>query len=204
MTRTWPVSGKFSSTQRAIYEIVLEAQSAAIHAVRPGVRYAEVHRVAALSVVHGLVALGILKGDPADLAARGAAALFFPHGVGHLIGLDVHDLEDLGDRAGYAPGRSRSTRPGDRYLRLDRDLIEGMAVTIEPGYYRIARILERAEEVGELEPHLDRRARTPDDVRGIRIEDDVLVTRDGAEVLTAGIPKTVAEVEAAVGAKLSA
>jgi Xaa-Pro aminopeptidase len=130
--------------------------------------------------------------------------LFFPHGVGHLIGLDVHDMEDLGDRAGYAPGRSRSTRPGDRYLRLDRDLAPGMAVTIEPGYYRIARILERAEEVGELEPHLDRRVLAQfDDVRGIRIEDDVLVTRDGAEVLTTGIPKTVAEIEAAVGAKLS-
>jgi Xaa-Pro aminopeptidase len=205
VTRTWPVNGKFSATQRAIYEVVLEAQSAAIQAVRPGVRYAEVHRVAALSVVRGLVALGILKGDPADLAARGAAALFFPHGVGHLIGLDVHDMEDLGDRAGYAPGRSRSSRPGDRYLRLDRDLAPGMAVTIEPGYYRIPRILERAEEVGELEPHLDRRVLAQfDDVRGIRIEDDVLVTGDGAEVLTTGIPKTVAEVEAAVGAKLSA
>jgi Xaa-Pro aminopeptidase len=195
------VSGRFSATQRAIYEVVLRAQAAAIATVRPGVRYAEVHRAAGLAVVEGLVALGILRGDPGDLAARGAAALFFPHGVGHLLGLDVHDMEDLGDRAGYAPGRRRSTRAGDRYLRLDRDLMPGMAVTIEPGYYRIARILERPEEVGELEAHLDRRVLGQfDDVRGIRIEDDVLVTPSGSEVLTLAIPKSVDALEAAVGA----
>jgi Xaa-Pro aminopeptidase len=200
VTRTWPVSGRFSSTQKAIYEVVLQAQEAAIARVRPGVRYAEVHRAAGLAVVEGLVALGILRGDPGDLAARGAAALFFPHGVGHLLGLDVHDMEDLGDRAGYAPGRRRSTRAGDRYLRLDRDLMPGMAVTIEPGYYRIGRILDRAEEVGELEAHLDRRVLAQfEDVRGIRIEDDVLVTPSGSEVLTLGIPKSVDAIEAAVG-----
>ena len=200
VTRTWPVSGRYSATQRALYEVVLASQKAAIEAVRPGVRYAEVHRIAGRVVVEGLVALGILQGDPAELAARGAAALFFPHGIGHLIGLDVHDMEDLGDRAGYAPGRERSTRPGDRYLRLDRDLVAGMAVTIEPGYYRIPRILERAEEVGDLEPHLNRAVLAQfDDVRGIRIEDDVLVTAGGCEVLTRAIPKSVDDVEALVG-----
>jgi Xaa-Pro aminopeptidase len=201
VTRTWPVSGRFSPTQKAVYEVVLHAQDAAIAKVRPGVRYAEVHRAAGLAVVEGLVALGILRGDAAELAERGVAALFFPHGVGHLLGLDVHDMEDLGDRAGYAPGRTRSTRAGDRYLRLDRDLVPGMAVTIEPGYYRIARILERPEEVGDLEANLDRRVLGQfDDVRGIRIEDDVLVTAGGSEVLTLAIPKAPAAIEAAVGA----
>jgi Xaa-Pro aminopeptidase len=178
---------------------VLAAQLAAIEQVRPGVRYREVHRTAARVTVEGLVELGILRGDPAELFELGAAALFFPHGVGHLLGLDVHDMEDLGDRAGYAPGRARATTAGDRYLRLDRDLVPGMGLTIEPGFYQIRHLLERPEEVGALEPHLCRHvlARFAD-VRGIRIEDDVLVTERGCEVLTATIPKRVDALEAAL------
>jgi Xaa-Pro aminopeptidase len=197
VTRVWPASGRFSTTQRELYRVVLEAQLAAILAVRPGVRYLDVHRVAGRKLVGGLIALGILKGDVDDLYARGAAALFFPHGIGHLLGLDVHDMEDLGDLAGYAPGRSRSQSPGDRYLRLDRDLLPGMVVTIEPGFYRIPHLLDRPEEVGELESALDRTvlARYAD-VRGIRIEDDVLVTENGCEVLTRAIPKTLEELDA--------
>ncbi len=199
VTRTWPVDGKYSGSQRAVYEVVLAAQRAAIAAVRPGVRYRDVHRVAGKTLLAGLVALGLFKGDVEELYARGAAALFFPHGIGHLLGLDVHDMEDLGDRAGYAPGRERSKNFGDRYLRLDRDLAAGMIVTIEPGYYRIPYLLERPEEVGELEASLDRKVLAElADVRGIRIEDDVLVTATGADVLTAGIPKAPDDVEAAV------
>jgi len=199
VTRTWPVNGRYSSTQRELYEVVLAAQLAAIASVRAGVRYLDVHRAAGKKLLEGLIALGIFRGELDELYARGAAALFFPHGVGHLLGLDVHDMEDLGDRAGYAPGRTRSTSFGDRYLRLDRDLAAGMIVTIEPGYYRIPYLLERPEEVGELEAALDRDvlARFAD-VRGIRIEDDVLVTATGADVLTASIPKTPAEVESAM------
>jgi Xaa-Pro aminopeptidase len=199
VTRTWPVSGRFSGTQKAIYEVVLASQLAAIEQVRPGVRYRDVHRTAARVLVEGLVALQILSGDPQELFELGAAALFFPHGVGHLLGLDVHDMEDLGDRAGYAAGRTRATTPGDRYLRLDRDLKPGMALTIEPGFYQIKRLLERPEEVGALEPHLRRTelARFAD-VRGIRIEDDVLVTESGCEVLTDNIPKSTAALEAAL------
>ncbi len=200
VTRTWPVSGKFSGSQRALYELVLAAQEAAIASVRPGVRYLEVHRAAGRVITEGLVALGIFRGDVAELSELGAAALFFPHGVGHLLGLDVHDMEDLGDRAGYALGRSRATRPADRYLRLDRDLCVGMAVTIEPGFYQIRQLLERPEEVGALEAHLCRGELAKfADVRGIRIEDDVLVTDTGCEVLTAAIPKLPADIEACVG-----
>ncbi|MEZ4224611.1 MAG: aminopeptidase P family protein [Polyangiaceae bacterium] len=200
VTRTWPVSGRFSTPQREIYELVLRAQVAAIETVAPGVRYLEVHRAAGRTLVTGLVELGILRGDPAELLERGAGALFFPHGVGHLLGLDVHDMEDLGDRAGYAPGRTRATSAADRYLRLDRDLLPGMAVTIEPGFYQIPRILQRSEEVGELESALDRTTLAKyADVNGIRIEDDVLVTDGGAQVLTAAAPKDVAAVEAALG-----
>ena len=157
VTRTWPTNGRYSESQRAIYDVVLEAQRAAIAAVRPGVRYLDVHRTAGKALLGGLIALGIYRGDLEELYARGAAALFFPHGVGHLIGLDVHDMEDLGDRAGYAPGRARIANFGDRYLRLDRDLVPGMAVTIEPGFYRIPMLLEHPEEVGDLESALDRR-----------------------------------------------
>jgi Xaa-Pro aminopeptidase len=199
VTRVWPVSGRFSPSQRAVYEVVLASQLAAIDAVAPGVSYREVHRRAGLALVEGLCALGILRGDAQELYARGAAALFFPHGVGHLLGIDVHDMEDLGDRAGYAPGRARSTSPGERYLRLDRDLQPGMCVTIEPGFYQIRRILERPEEVGELESALDRaELRRYADVRGIRIEDDVLVTSLGREVLSHAVPKAVADVEQAL------
>jgi hypothetical protein len=122
VTRTWPVSGKFSATQRALYEVVLEAQSAAIQAVRPGVRYAEVHRVAALSVVRGLVALGILKGDPVDLAARGAAACSSRTASDTCSASTCTTWKTSGTARATRRARSRSTRPGDRYLRLDRDL----------------------------------------------------------------------------------
>jgi Xaa-Pro aminopeptidase len=199
VTRTWPTNGRFSPAQRALYDVVLEAQRVAIDAVKPGVRYLDVHRAAGKALLAGLIALGIYRGELEELYARGAAALFFPHGVGHLIGLDVHDMEDLGDRAGYAKGRSRIASFGDRYLRLDRDLAAGMAVTIEPGFYRIPMLLEHPEEVGDLEGALDRAALARyADVRGIRIEDDVLVTETGAEVLTAGVPKTASDVEAAM------
>jgi Xaa-Pro aminopeptidase len=195
VTRTWPVSGRFSPTQRALYDLVLAVQRGAIDEVRPGRRYREVHRVASRFFVEGLVSLGILRGAVEDLVQVGAAAWFFPHGVGHLLGLDVHDLEDLGDRAGYAPGRERSTSPGDRYLRLDRDLAPGMVVTIEPGFYRIPSLLAALAD-GPSASFIDFDVLEKfHDVRGIRIEDDVLVTDDGAEVLSAAIPKDAGELE---------
>ncbi|MCA9710880.1 MAG: aminopeptidase P family protein [Myxococcales bacterium] len=201
VTRTWPVSGAFSPTQRALYDIVLQAQLDAIAMVRPGVRYRDVHLAASVTLARGLVDEGLLRGEPEALVERGAHAIFFPHGVGHLLGLDVHDMEDLGDRAGYAPGRERSEQFGLGYLRLDRDLEPGMVVTIEPGLYLVPAILQRDALVGPLvadgtfDP--ERLARFGD-VRGIRIEDDVLCTTTGPEVLTAAIPKQASAVEGAV------
>jgi Xaa-Pro aminopeptidase len=199
VTRTWPVSGHFSSTQREIYEVVLAAQKQAMAAVTPGSRYKNVHVLASQTLAAGLCDLEILRGNPIELAADGVVALLFPHGVGHLLGLDVHDMEDLGDRAGYAPGRERSKEVGLRYLRLDRDLEAGMAVTIEPGFYVSPAILADPTLTAIAGDRLDRaRLAAFQDVRGIRIEDDVLVTTNGREVLTQSIPKAVAAVEAAV------
>ena len=190
VTRTWPVSGRYSPEQADVYDVVLSAQRAAIAAVRPGMRYRDIHLLAADALARGLVDLGVLRGDPAERARDGTAALLFPHGVGHLLGLDVHDMEDLGDRAGYAPGRMRSTEPGLRYLRLDRDLSEGMAVTIEPGIYFVPAILDDREVRRRYADRVDWvRLERYRRLRGIRIEDDVLVTATGAEVLTAAIPK---------------
>lgn len=199
ITRTWPVSGTFSPTQRAIYDVVLAAQRAAIDKVRPGVSYRDVHETAKRTMVTGLRDLGIFRGDVDGLLERGAHAIFFPHGIGHLVGLDVHDMEDLGDRAGYAPGRSRSERFGDRYLRLDRDLVPGMAVTIEPGFYQVPAILRDKRITGPVgeDLRLDELAKYGD-VRGIRIEDDVLCTDGAPEVLTGALPKNAAEIEAAM------
>ncbi len=195
VTRTWPVSGRFSPTQRDLYQLVLDAQLAAIDKVAPGVRYLDVHLTAARVITQGLVDLKILRGDVDTLVADGVHALFFPHGVGHLIGLDVHDMEDLGDIASYAPGRERSTQFGTAFLRMDRDLVPGMAVTIEPGFYQVPAILNDPS-LRSLADRVDRnRLARFDDVRGIRIEDDILVTNDGCEVLTAGIPKSTADLD---------
>jgi Xaa-Pro aminopeptidase len=199
ITRTWPVSGRFSATQRAIYEVVLAAQRAAIASAKPGVRYREVHMQAARTLAEGLLALGILRGSVDDLVAQGAHALFMPHGIGHLLGLDVHDMEDLGDRAGYGPGLKRDAQFGLSYLRLDRVLSPGMAVTIEPGFYQVPFLLAAPERVG-LDASAVDHARLAQfaDVRGIRIEDDVLITEHGNEVLTASMPKEPAAIEEAM------
>ncbi|MFV8751801.1 aminopeptidase P family protein [Nannocystaceae bacterium ST9] len=204
VTRTWPVNGKFSPTQKTMYELVLAMQLGAIDRVRPGARYRDIHLAAARILAQGLVDEGILVGDVDNLVERGATGLFFVHGLGHLLGLDVHDMEDLGDRAGYAPGRTRSKQFGLCYLRLDRDLVPGMAVTIEPGFYQVPAVLAPGSELVapfEADGTLNRaKLRRFRDVRGIRIEDDVLVTAEGSEVLTSALGKRVDEVEAMVGA----
>lgn len=196
ITRTWAVSGKFSPTQKAIYEIVLKAHDDCIEKVKPGIEYQDLHLLAAEIIATGLVDLGILEGNPQDLVAMDAHALFFPHGVGHLLGLDVHDMEDLGDVAGYTPGRSRSDRFGLGYLRLNRPLESGMLVTIEPGFYQVPAILNDPNFRAKYHNVVNwERLAEFDDVRGIRIEDDVFVTDSGAEVLTASLPTKIEDIE---------
>ncbi len=199
VTRTWPVSGKFSSTQRDIYNLVLAAHDACIAKICPGVEYGDIHLLAATVIAEGLVELGILQGNPQDLVEIDAHALFFPHGIGHLLGLDVHDMEDLGDLAGYEEGRTRSLRFGLGYLRLNRPLRPGMLITIEPGFYQVPAILNDANLRSKYQNVVNwERLSEFADVRGIRIEDDVLVTSEGCEVLTAALPNTADSVESLV------
>ncbi|MDJ0732797.1 MAG: aminopeptidase P family protein [Nostocaceae cyanobacterium] len=194
ITRTFPVSGKFSSTQRDIYDVVLAAHDACIAKISPGVEYQDIHLLGCITLAEGLVDLGILKGDPEDLVARDVHSVFFPHGIGHLLGLDVHDMEDLGDLSGYEPGRKRSDRFGLGYLRLNRPLRAGMLVTIEPGFYQVPAIINYARS--QYKYLIDwERVEQFADVRGIRIEDDVLVTDDGSEVLTVALPTDASSVE---------
>ncbi|MBK1990540.1 aminopeptidase P family protein [Sphaerospermopsis aphanizomenoides BCCUSP55] len=196
ITRTWPVSGKFSSTQRDIYDIVLAAHDACIEKIAPGVEYGDIHLVAATVIAEGLVDLGILRGKPEDLVKMDLHALFFPHGIGHLLGLDVHDMEDLGDLAGYEEGRKRSDRFGLSYLRLNRPLRSGMLVTIEPGFYQVPGILNDPKVRDQYQYLVNwERLEQFADVRGIRIEDDVLVTESGSEVLTAALPNQADDIE---------
>lgn len=196
ITRTWAVSGKFSSTQKDIYQIVLAAHDQCIAKMRPGVEYLDIHLLAAKIITEGLIDLGILQGSPEDLVARDVHALFFPHGVGHLLGLDVHDMEDLGDVAGYTAGRERSDRFGLGYLRLNRPLESGMLVTIEPGFYQVPAILNNPDFRTKYQDDLNwERLAQFTDVKGIRIEDDVLVTDFGTEVLTAELPTKIENIE---------
>ena len=196
VTRTWPVNGKFSSTQRDIYDVVLAAHDACIDKISTGVEYEDIHLCACRIIAEGLVNLGILQGNTEELVEIDAHALFFPHGIGHLLGLDVHDMEDLGDLAGYEAGRERSGRFGLGYLRLNRPLRTDMVVTIEPGFYQVPAILNNSQNRENFKNLVNwERLAQFADVRGIRIEDDVLVTENGSEVLTAALPTQADAVE---------
>ncbi len=197
ITRTFPVSGSFTSQQKEIYQLVLNAENNAINAIKPGVEYLDIHRAAAFSMAQGLKDLGLMKGDLAEAVELGAHALFFPHGLGHMLGLDVHDMEDLGeDKVGYGPGTQRNTLFGYRSLRLGRRLEEGFVLTVEPGLYFIPELIDMWQQEKKYEAFINYEAvRTYRDFGGIRIEDNVLVKGEGSQVLGPAIPKEIKDVE---------
>lgn len=202
ITRTYPVSGKWTDIQRHLYDTVLRAMRQAIAACTPGTRYRDVHDLSARIICEGLVAADLLRGDPADLAKRFAHTLFYPHGVGHLLGMDVHDMEDFGDLAGYAPGRTRRPEFGNNALRMDRDLEPGMTFTVEPGIYLVPAIWKRDDLTSPFKDVINRSkvdALLKDRFGGIRIEENVLVTPTGPEVLTAALPSDADAVVTMVG-----
>ncbi len=202
ITRTYPVSGKFSAVQAGVYEIVLRSQKAAIEMIKPGFDYKDVHLRVCQIMVDGLKAMGLMKGNTDDAVAAGAHALFFPHGLGHMMGLDVHDMEDLGDVVGYSKDRRRSDQFGLRYLRLSRPLELGYVLTVEPGLYFIPALIERwKQEKLQMDFVKFDKVEALRGFGGIRIEDNVVVIDKGARVLGPGIPKTVADIEAAMGTR---
>lgn len=197
ITRTVPVDGRFSSIQRDIYSIVLEANLAAIQAIKPDIYYKDVHLTAAKVIANGLSQLGLMKGNIDDAVNEGAHALFFVHGIGHQLGLDVHDLEGLGENNfAYDATIERSKQFGTAYLRYGKKVKEGMVLTVEPGIYFIPELIKQWKAENKFANYINySEVEKLLNFGGIRIEDDVLVTNDNFRVLGKAIPKTIEEVE---------
>lgn len=197
ITRTVPVGGKFNQRQKEVYQLVLDANMKAIENTKPGITNKELHLMAVTTIANGLKDLGIMKGDIDEAVKQGAHALFMPHGLGHMLGLDVHDMEGLGENnVGYDEEIQRSTQFGLSGLRLGRRLQEGFVFTIEPGCYFIPKLIDQWKAENKFTEFLNYdKLETYKDFGGIRIEDDILVTANGHRVLGKPIPKTVEEVE---------
>ena len=202
ITRTIPIGGKFDPRQREVYEIVLEAQQKAIAACKPGVEFRSVHLLACKRLASGLKALGLMKGDLGEAVSAGAHALFFQCGLGHMMGLDVHDMEGLGEEyVGYTETIQRNPQFGIRSLRLARALEQGFVLTVEPGLYFIPQLIDRWKAENKFPQFINYEAvEKYRSFGGIRVEDNILVTETGNRVLGKPIPKTIEEVEGLAGA----
>ena len=182
ITRTYPASGELTPAQTDLHAIVLHANRVATERCTAGTEWRDVHRTAALAIAEGLAAFGLLRGTPETLVASGAVHVFFPHGVGHMVGLGIRDAGEV------LPGRDE---PADAFprLRVDLPLLPGYTVTIEPGIYFVPALLADRDLRARHRDAIDwDRAERMLDFGGIRIEDNVLVTDDGWEVLTADVP----------------
>ena len=185
-TRTFPVSGKFTQRQLDIYRIVEECHDHVLKVARPGVKYADVHFDVCRTMTNRLKELGLMKGDTEEAVRAGAHAMFLPHGLGHMMGMDVHDMEGLGQ---IYVGFDEETRPnleqfGTNCLRMGRRLEEGFVVTDEPGIYFIPALIDDWRASGHCAEFLNFDVlETYKDFGGIRIEDDVLITADGCRFL---------------------
>jgi Xaa-Pro aminopeptidase len=202
ITRTIPADSYFTQQQREIYQVVLEAQQAAVDSLLPGVSNRDIHFIASRRIAAGLKDIGVMHGDTEEAIALGAHALFFPHGIGHMIGLDVHDMEDLGeDSVGYGPDMVRNDQFGLKSLRLAKKLQPGFIISIEPGIYFIPALIDLWESEKKFNSfinyHVLKKYRS---FGGIRIEDDYQITGNGARLLGKPIPKTIEELEFLKGA----
>lgn len=203
ITRTLPVGGLFSSRQKDIYALVLKAQQTAISMAAPGIAYRDCHIAAVTCIAEGLKAMNLLHGNVDDIIANGAHALFMPHGLGHMMGLDVHDMEHLGEEhVGYDETYTRSTQFGLRSLRFARKLQTGFTITVEPGCYFIPALIDKWKAEGICKDFINHTALEHfRDFGGVRIEDDILITATGCRVLGRPIPKTPEGIEARMHAR---
>ena len=202
-TRTYPTGGKFTPKQRDIYQIVYECNEHAFEITCPGTPYLDVHLSVARRMLESLKDLGLVHGEVDGMVEQGIAGLFMPHGLGHNMGLDVHDMEDLGeDLVGYGPGQRRSSQLGLGSLRMARPLVPGNVVTDEPGIYFIPALIEQWKKDGTDKGYVNyAKLRSYYDFGGIRLEDDVLITEGGARRLGANrLPIAPDDVEAAMAA----
>jgi len=197
ITRTIPVSGKFTQKQKDIYETVLEMEISSIENLKPNLKYRDVHLHANKILLTNLKSLGLVTGNVEDMLTQGVGGLFMPHGLGHMIGLDVHDMEALGENhVGYRDGLERSTQLGLKSLRLAKELEAGHVLTVEPGCYFIPELITKYKAEGKFKEFVNY-SKLEDylDFGGVRIEDNVLITESGYEILGEAIPKTIDEVE---------
>jgi Xaa-Pro aminopeptidase len=201
ITRTIPVARRFSEKQKDIYNLVLKMETSSIEALKPNIQYREIHLQANKIMLDGLKELGFLKGDTKEMLQLGVQGLFMPHGLGHAIGLDVHDMEDLGEQyVGYRDGLERSTQLGLKSLRMARELEEGYVITVEPGIYFIPELIDKWKAENKFVDFINySRLENLKTFGGIRIEDNCLVTADGYKVLGRAIPKKVEEIEGLAG-----
>ncbi len=197
ITRTFPVSGKFTDLQKQVYSVVLKSQYESIGAIKPGVTNKELHLKTSAIIAEGLKELGLMKGNVDDAVKAGAHALFYPHGLGHMIGLDVHDMEGMGENyVGYDETVSRSDQFGLAYLRLARKLEKGFVITVEPGIYFIPALIDKWRKEGICSEFINfDKVEEMKGFGGIRIEDDILITDNGYRVLGKPIPKEISEIE---------
>jgi Xaa-Pro aminopeptidase len=197
ITRTTPVGGKFSQMQKDIYEIVLKANTDAIKETRPGISNRDVHFLACKAIASGMKELGLMKGNVEEAVAAGAHALFMPHGIGHMMGLDVHDMEALGENIiGYNENVKRSDQFGLAFLRFALPYKTGHIFTIEPGCYFIPELIGKWKSEGKFSEFINySKIDKYLPIGGVRIEDDILITEKGHRVLGKPIPKTVKEIE---------
>ena len=197
ITRTSPVGGKFSSKQKDIYEAVLDANLEVIKNSKPGILYKDMHLLSAKIIAERLKSVGLMKGNIDDAVSQGAHALFYPHGLGHMMGLDVHDMEGLGENfVGYDSKIKRSEQFGLAFLRMGRKLEPGFVITVEPGIYFIPALIDIWKKEKKHTDFINYdKVEEYRGFGGIRIEDDILITEAGCRVLGKPIPKTVKEIE---------